>query len=102
MGPGKFYINTIAILLMYLFPLMAGALYVFFRFKRWKYGKKTTGEIQSKVITPFDSNDENNIKKRWEIGATYFDREIDPFVEKLIKEYNIQEIEDASETKKHS
>ena len=64
--------------------------------------KKTTGEIQSKVITPFDSNDENNIKKRWEIGATYFDREIDPFVEKLIKEYNIQEIEDASETKKHS
>ena len=64
--------------------------------------KKTTGEIQSKVITPFDSNDENNIKKRWEIGATYFDREIDPFVEKLIKEYNIQEIEDASETKKYS
>ena len=55
-----------------------------------------------KVITPFDSNDENNIKKRWEIGATYFDREIDPFVEKLIKEYNIQEIEDASETKKYS
>ena len=64
--------------------------------------KKTTGEIQSKVITPFDSNDENNIKKRWEIGATYFDREIDPFVEKLIKENNIKEIEDASETKKYS
>ena len=60
--------------------------------------RKFTGEIQSKVITPFNSNDENNIKKRWEIGATYFDREIDPFVEKLIKEYNIQEIEDASET----
>jgi len=28
-------------------------------------------------------------KKRWDIGATYFDREIDPFVESLIKDYSV-------------
>ena len=28
-------------------------------------------------------------KKRWDIGATYFEREIDPFVESLINQYNV-------------
>ena len=54
--------------------------------------KKLNGEIQKKSIKPFNSNEGVKIKKRWEIGATYFDRELDPFVEKLIKKYNIENI----------
>jgi len=54
--------------------------------------KKLNGEIQKKSIKPFNSNEGVKIKKRWEIGATYFDRELDPFVEKLIKNYNIENI----------
>ena len=47
---------------------------------------------KKKSIKPFNSNEGVKIKKRWEIGATYFDRELDPFVEKLIKNYNIENI----------
>ena len=29
------------------------------------------------------------IKKRYDIGATFFEREVDPFVDKLLKEYSL-------------
>ena len=29
------------------------------------------------------------MEKKWSLGATYFDREIDPFVESLINKYGV-------------
>tara|TARA_B100002052_G_scaffold180621_1_gene164534 strand:- start:621 stop:803 length:183 start_codon:yes stop_codon:yes gene_type:complete len=43
----------------------------------------------NKKIKPFNKNEGTKSKKRWDIGATYFEREIDPFIESLIKIYNI-------------
>ena len=51
--------------------------------------KKTNNDIVNKQIKPFNKNEGTKSKKRWDIGATYFDREIDPFVESLIKDYNV-------------
>ena len=51
--------------------------------------KKTNNDIVNKQIKPFNKNEGKKSKKRWDIGATYFDREIDPFVESLIKDYNV-------------
>ena len=51
--------------------------------------KKTDDNIENNEIRPFNMNDETKTKKRWDIGATYFEREIDPFVESLINQYNV-------------
>ena len=51
--------------------------------------KKTDDNIENNEIRPFNINDETKTKKRWDIGATYFEREIDPFVESLINQYNV-------------
>mgnify|MGYP002831130614 CR=1 FL=1 len=51
--------------------------------------KKTNEDIVNKRIKPFNKNEGTKSKKRWDIGATYFDREIDPFVESLIKDYSV-------------
>ena len=51
--------------------------------------KKINGDTVNKKIKPFNKNEGTKSKKRWDIGATYFEREIDPFIESLIKIYNI-------------
>ena len=51
--------------------------------------KKKNNEILERLIKPFDKNNGINNKKTWSIGANYFDREIDPFVESLINKYNV-------------
>ena len=51
--------------------------------------KKNNNSVETTQIKPFNKSQESTGKKRWEIGATYFDREIDPFVESLINQYNI-------------
>ena len=51
--------------------------------------KKKNNEILERLIKPFDKNNVINNKKTWSIGANYFDREIDPFVESLINKYNV-------------
>ena len=43
----------------------------------------------NKQIKPFNKSEGTKSKKRWDIGATYFDREIDPYIESLIKNYNV-------------
>ena len=53
--------------------------------------KKTNNDIVNKQIKPFNKNEGTKSKKRWDIGATYFDREIDPFVESLIEDYNVSD-----------
>ena len=53
-------------------------------------GEELTNKL-AKQIKPFNKNEGTKSKKRWDIGATYFDREIDPFVESLIKDYNVSD-----------
>ena len=50
--------------------------------------KNKSGAIIKK-IKPFNKNEGKNIKKRYDIGATFFEREVDPFVDKLLKEYSL-------------
>ena len=51
--------------------------------------KNQNNNIVNKKIKPFNKNEGTKSKKRWDIGATYFEREIDPFIQSLIKGYNI-------------
>ena len=46
-------------------------------------------EVLEKSIKPFNKNEGTSNKKKWDIGATYFDREVDPFVDSLINRYNV-------------
>ena len=46
-------------------------------------------EVLERSIKPFNKNEGTSNKKKWDIGATYFDREIDPFVESLINRYSV-------------
>jgi DNA helicase IV len=46
-------------------------------------------EVLEKFIKPFNKNEGTSNKKKWDIGATYFDREVDPFVDSLINRYNV-------------
>ena len=51
--------------------------------------QKKNKEILEISIKPFDKNKGTDKEKEWSLGATYFDREIDPFVDSLINKYGI-------------
>jgi len=50
--------------------------------------KNKSGAIIKK-IKPFNKSEGKKIKKRYDIGATFFEREVDPFIDKLLKEYSL-------------
>lgn len=51
--------------------------------------QKKNKKILEILIKPFDKNKGTDMEKKWSLGATYFDREIDPFVESLINKYGV-------------
>ncbi len=50
---------------------------------------KSQSVITEKKIKPFNKNEGTKSKKRYEIGATFFEREINPFIDGLIQDYKI-------------
>ena len=51
--------------------------------------KNEEGKIEEKKIKPYNENEEKKATKKWSINAKYYEREIDPFIEKLMKDYSL-------------
>ena len=52
------------------------------------YSKKNKGILEILII-PLDKNKSTDKAKEWSLGVTYFNKEIDPFVESLINKYGV-------------
>ncbi len=50
---------------------------------------KNQSGVLEKKIKPYNKNEGTKSKKRYEIGATVFEREINPFIDKLLKDYKL-------------
>ena len=50
--------------------------------------KNEEGKIEEKKIKPYNENEEKKATKRWSINAKYYEREIDPFIDRLMKDYS--------------
>ena len=51
--------------------------------------KNKEGKIEKKKIKPFNEYKKIKVKKKWSINAKYYEMEIDPFIEKLMKDYSL-------------
>ena len=40
-------------------------------------------------IKPYNENEGKKAAKRWSINAKYYEREIDPFIDRLMKDYSL-------------
>ena len=47
------------------------------------------GKIEEKKIKPYNENKGKKATKKWSINARYYEREIDPFIEQLMKDYSL-------------
>jgi len=46
-------------------------------------------KIEEKKIKPYNENKGKKATKKWSINARYYEREIDPFIEQLMKDYSL-------------
>ncbi len=51
--------------------------------------KNKEGKIEEKKIKPYNEYKKIKVKKKWSINAKYYEMEIDPFIEKLMKDYSL-------------
>ncbi len=51
--------------------------------------KNKEGKIEEKKIKPYNEYKRIKVKKNWSINAKYYEMEIDPFIEKLMKDYSL-------------
>jgi superfamily I DNA/RNA helicase len=51
--------------------------------------KNKEGKIEEKKIKPYNEYKRIKVKKKWSINAKYYEMEIDPFIEKLMKDYSL-------------